>query len=86
MLSPPVTNAFVMQSVPDTSSFLSLTSGLRIIFPFHLYQQHGATFALYPSDVKTISFFKCKMFHTTWGKPAVKFLKVAILAKDQSRG
>lgn len=43
MLSPPVTNAFVMQSVPDTNpfpSFLSLTSGLQIIFPSHLYQQH----------------------------------------------
>lgn len=45
----------------------------------------AATFALYPSDVNIISFFKCKIFHITWGKPAVKFLKVAILAKDQSR-
>lgn len=46
----------------------------------------AATFALYPSDVKIITFFKWKMFHIAWGKPAVKFLKVAILAKDQSRG
>lgn len=42
-----------------------------------------ATFALYPSDIKIISFFKRKMFHITWGKTAVKLINVAILAKDQ---
>jgi len=86
MLSPPVTNVFVMQPVHNAlsfPSFLSLAPTDTSLSPTPATWLQPLLYI--PVTYKLIPFFKCKIFHIKRGKPAAQFLKVAILARNQSR-